>query len=146
MSHGCADNGLLVICSSRRFFFLLQNRQRIPRKFRRDDDLAENLRNRRRTLAVEQLVDRDDAAKGSLPIRRERLVPRLAQIRALPDAARIRMFENRQGRHLVTELRDQRRRRRQIQNVVVGKLLTLKLLKKFMELAVERRRLVRISP
>jgi hypothetical protein len=44
----------------------------------------------------------------------------------------------------LAELRDQICRRRQIQNVIVGKFLAVELLEKFVELAVERRRLVRV--
>ena len=63
---------------------------------------------------------------------------------ALPDAARIGVLENRQRRRIVRELRDQARRRRQVENVVVGKFLAVQLLEVFVEPAVKRRRLVRV--
>ena len=44
----------------------------------------------------------------------------------------------------VAEFRDQSCRRRQIQNVVVGKFLAVELFEKLVELAVKRRRLVRV--
>jgi hypothetical protein len=37
-------------------FFLLQDRQRLRREFRRDDHLAENFRDGRRARAIERLV------------------------------------------------------------------------------------------
>ena len=79
MSHGRAARGLFSIFSSRRFFFFCSNVERVVAELRRDDHLAENLRDRLRAAAVQRLVYGDDAAKGRLFVRRERLVPRLAQ-------------------------------------------------------------------
>ena len=128
MSQGSGVSGGFQHLQQSQVLLLLQKRQRLGREIRRDDDLAENLRDGLRAGAVERLVHGDDAAERRLPVGRERLVPGLAQIRALADAARIRVLENRQRRRLAREFRDQVRRRREIQNVVVGKFLAVKLL------------------
>ena len=84
----------------------MQNRQRFRREIRRDDDFAENFRDGVRARAVQRAVHGDDAAEGRLPVGRKRLVPRLAQARALADAARIHVLENRQRRRLACEFGD----------------------------------------
>ena len=54
------------------------------------------------------------------------------------------MLQKRQRRRVVRKFRNQIRRRRQIQNVVVGKFLAVQLLEKFIEATVKRSRLMRI--
>ena len=125
-------------------FLLLQNRQRFRRKIRRDDDLAENFRDGLRARAVERRFTAMMPPNGACLSVANALSHASRRVRALPDAARIRVLENRQRRRVVREFGDQIRRRRQIQNVVVGKFLAVKLLEKFVEFAVKRRLLVRI--
>ena len=63
---------------------------------------------------------------------------------ALADAAGIRVLQDRQRRRVVGEFRDQTRRRGEVQNVVVGKLLAVQLLEIIRGTAVKRRGLVRV--
>ena len=133
-----------TICSSRRFFFFCKIASASAEKSGATMTSLKISAIASAHAPSSVLVHRNDAAKRRLFVRRKRLVPRLAQIRALADAARIRVFQNRQGRRVVRKFGDQIRRRRQIQNVVVGKFLAVKLLEKIVEPAVKRRRLMRI--
>ena len=54
------------------------------------------------------------------------------------------MFEDRQRRASSRNSAIKCRRRRQIQNIIVGKLLAVQLLEKFVEIAIKRRRLMRV--
>ena len=94
--------------------------------------------------AVERFVHGDDAAERRLLVRGECLVPCFAQACALADTARISMFEDGQRRRVLAELADERGRGGEVENVVVGKFLPVQLFEVVVELAVERRRLVRI--
>ena len=103
-SHGCGCQRAFQDFQQPQIFFLLQNRQRLRRKIRRDDDFAENFRDGLRAAAVERPVHGDDAAERRLLVRGERLVPGLAQICALADAAGIRVLEDRQRRRVILEI------------------------------------------
>ena len=54
------------------------------------------------------------------------------------------MLENRQRRRFAVKFRDERRRRREVKNVVIGKLLAVQLLEVFGEFPVKRGGLMRV--
>jgi hypothetical protein len=64
-------------------FLRLEDRQCFRGEIRRDDDLAENLRDGRRTTRVQDAVHGDDAAERRLLVGGERPFPRRMQ-RGLP--------------------------------------------------------------
>ena len=103
----------------------MQNGLRLVGEFRRDDNLAENLRNRLGTLTVQRLIHRNNTTKGCLIIGRKGLVPSLAQIRPLPHAAGVGVLENGECGRVALKFTNQVRRRRGIQDVVVGKRLAM---------------------
>ena len=125
---------------------LLQNGQRVRREVRRDDHFAENFRDCLRARRVERAVHGDDAAEGRLLVRGERLVPRRAQALTLANATGIGVLENGQRGRVAGEFLDQVLRRREVENVVVGKFLAVELLEVFREAPAEHRRLVRVLP
>ena len=90
------------------------------------------------------MVHRNDSAKRRLFVRGQRSSPRFAKLFSLTHAARIRVLENSQRGRVVRKFRDQIRRRRQVQNVVVGKFLPVQLLEVLGESPVESGALVRI--
>ena len=127
-------------------FFLLQNLQRFRRKIRRNDDLAENLRDRLRTARIQCTIHGNDPAKRRLFVRGIGFVPGGAQIVSLSHAARIHMLQNRQCRRFDFELRNQAGRSGQIQNVVVRKFLAMQLLEELLKISIQAGCLMRIFP
>ena len=123
-------------------FFLLQDGARLDLKIRRDDHFAENFADHFRQRLGQRTIANDNSSKGRLFISRESLVPGLSRIRIRPDATGIGMFKNCDGR--LFEFGDQLRRRADVENVVKGEFLPVKLFKILVEIAVERGGLMRI--
>src|SRR2546423_12675542 len=88
------------------------------------------------------MIANDNAGERCLFVGFECFLPRLSQIWVAADAAWICVFENRDRR--LGEFRDQSRCGADIENVVKGKLFAMKLLEMLIEIAVERRGLVRV--
>ena len=128
-SHGCAVSGLLQDSQEAQVLLLLQQAQRLRAEVRRHDNFAEDLRDRFRAGRIERAVHRDDAAERGLAVRGQRLVPGFAQAGPLAHAAGVGVLEDGQRRRVGSKLRDQVRRRGQVQNIIVGKLLAVQLLK-----------------
>ena len=122
----------------------MQNGQRFRRELRGHDHFAENFRDGLGHGGIERLVHGNDAAERRLLVGGKRLVPRLAQIRALTDPARIRVLQNGQRGEITPELGNERGGGREVQNVVVGQFLAVELMEIVVELAIERSSLVRI--
>ena len=125
-------------------FFLRKNGHGLVAEARRDDHLREDLGNGLRQLSVERLIDDDDPTKRCLPISGVGLFPRRQERVCARDAARVRMLQDGHRRSL--KLTDQVSSRRDVQNIIVGQFLALKLRKMVVERAVERRLLMRILP
>ena len=121
---------------------LLKQRPRLRFKLRRDDHFAKNFADGFRERFVDRPIANDDPAEWRLLVGGESFFPRLAQIGIAPDAARVRVFQNRDGRF--GELGDQVRRGADVENVVKGKVLAVELLEMLVEVAVERRGLMRV--
>ena len=122
----------------------LQQFQCVRVEVRGDDDFAEDFGDGLGAGQIQPLIDRDDSPKRRLSVRGQGPVPRFAQALSLPDAAGIGVLENRQRRRVVRKFRDQIRRGRQVENIVVGKLLAVQLLKVIGESTVKRGSLVRV--
>src|SRR5437588_1502521 len=97
-------------------------------KLRRDDDFAEDFRDRFSACQIQRLVDGDDAPERRLFIGGKSSVPGFTQVLSLSYAARIGVFEDGERRRVVRELPDQIRRGCQVQNVIERKFLAMQLL------------------
>src|SRR5229473_1148115 len=115
-------------------FFLLQKRPRVALKFRRDNHFAKYFADRFGERFIDRLVADNHSAEWRLLIGRESFLPRRAQIRIAPDAARIGVFQNRDRR--LRKFGDQIHRRADVENVVKGKIFAVQLLETRIEVAV----------
>jgi len=120
----------------------LEERPRVGLEIRRDDHLAEDLRDRLRQRERDREVADDDAAKRRLLVGRKRLLPRLAQVGIGADPARVRVLEDRNRR--LGKFRDQVRGGADIEDVVIRELLAVELFKIRVEVPVELGLLVRV--
>ena len=122
----------------------LEKGARLGLKLWRDDHFAKNFADRFREGFVDRAVANDDAAERGLFVGRERFFPRLAQVGVAADAARVGVFQNRDGR--LGEFGDEISRRADVQNVVKRKFLPVQFLEVPFEIAVERGGLMRVLP
>ena len=124
---------------SRRFFFFCRNARASVSK---SGAMMTSLKISLIALAsasIDRPIANDDAAERRLLVRRERFLPRFAQIRIAPDPARIGVFENRDRR--LGKFRDQIGGRADVENVVKGKLFAVQ----FFEMLDRNRRRARRS-
>src|SRR5436190_9702222 len=122
--------------------FLLQDAARFGLKIWRNDDLAEDLADHFRQRFGQRTVAYDNSAKGRLFIRGKRLIPSLAKIDVRANTTGVGMLQYRDGR--LFEFGDQICRRADVENVIKGKFLAVEFFEVIVEIAVERRGLMRI--
>src|SRR5689334_19698149 len=111
-------------------FLFLQQCQSVRSEIWSNDHFAKDLGDGFSTGEIQWLIHRDDATKWGLFVRRISLVPSFLQIGPLPYTAWIGMLQNgERGFFLFSiKLTDELGRCREIQDVIVRKLLSVKLL------------------
>ncbi len=119
-----------------------KNLARLGRKLGGDDDLAEDAGNGLGQVGVDGAVGHDDAAEGRLLVCLEGLFPARDEFHLAGHAAGIGVLEDGHGGLL--KLADQVSGGGDVDDVVVGKFLALKLLEALVEAPVERGLLVRV--
>ena len=94
---------------------------------------------------IEHLIHGDNATKRRLAIGRIGALPGLQRRRAQADPTRVGVLDNRQRRPCIgRKLLDQLLDGGNIENIDIGKLFAMQLLKELAEIAIQRGRLVRV--